>query len=186
MLDLGRTFLQSAERSPQAIALVDGDTRLSYADWALRIGAAQRGLQTLGLGRGDHLLSILQNRVEAATLHWACQFAGIVMTPLNWRAKPEEIDHVLVDSGARVVVFEPVSAVAVGEAVHTAGVMRVALDGGSDGPAEDGHPARAAGLARLLDHMGKYDGVWVTRRIDIARHWIATHPYPGHGLNEAP
>ena len=107
MLDLGRTFLQSAERSPQAIALVDGDTRLSYADWALRIGAAQRGLQTLGLGRGDHLLSILQNRVEAATLHWACQFAGIVMTPLNWRAKPEEIDHVLVDSAARVVVFEP-------------------------------------------------------------------------------
>jgi allantoinase len=48
-----------------------------------------------------------------------------------------------------------------------------------------GHPARAAGLARLLDHIGKHEGVWVTRRIDIARHWMATHPYPGHGLNEA-
>src|SRR6218665_3330035 len=95
LLDLGRTFLQSAERAPQAIALVDGATRLSYAEWAQRIGAAQRGLKALGLGRGDHLLSILQNRAEAATLHWACQFAGIVMTPLNWRAKPEEIDHVL-------------------------------------------------------------------------------------------
>ncbi len=147
MLDLGRTFLQSAERSPQAIALVDGDTRLSYADWALRIGAAQRGLQALGLGRGDHLLSVLQNRVEAATLHWACQFAGIVMTPLNWRAKPEEIDHVLVDSGARVVVFEPVSAGAVGEAVHTAGVVRVALEGGIENAA--GH-----GALRYADCLG--------------------------------
>ncbi len=49
-----------------------------------------------------------------------------------------------------------------------------------------GHPARAAGLERLLDHMKKHDGVWITRRIDIARHWIATHPYPGHGLNEPP
>jgi allantoinase len=47
-----------------------------------------------------------------------------------------------------------------------------------------GHPARAAGLERLLDYMLKQDGVWITRRLDIARHWIATHPYPGHGLNE--
>ena len=47
-----------------------------------------------------------------------------------------------------------------------------------------GHPARSAGLARLLDHIRKHDKVWVTRRIDIAKHWMATHPYPGHGLNE--
>ena len=47
-----------------------------------------------------------------------------------------------------------------------------------------GHPARAAGLARLLDHIAGHDRVWVTRRIDIARHWIAIHPYPGAGLNE--
>lgn len=48
-----------------------------------------------------------------------------------------------------------------------------------------GHPARAAGLARLLDYVGTKPGVWITRRIDIARHWAATHPYPGKGLNEA-
>lgn len=40
-----------------------------------------------------------------------------------------------------------------------------------------GHPARAAGLERFLDYVGKHEGVWVTRRIDIARHWAATHPY---------
>ncbi|MGH8721178.1 MAG: hypothetical protein ACREU4_04305, partial [Burkholderiales bacterium] len=47
-----------------------------------------------------------------------------------------------------------------------------------------GHPARAAGLERLLEHVMKQDGVWITRRLDIARHWIETHPYPGKGLNE--
>jgi len=47
-----------------------------------------------------------------------------------------------------------------------------------------GHPARAAGLERLLDHVMRRDGVWITRRLDIARHWMATHPYPGKGLNE--
>ena len=39
-----------------------------------------------------------------------------------------------------------------------------------------GHPARAAGLERFLDHVRKQSGVWVCRREDIARHWIATHP----------
>lgn len=47
-----------------------------------------------------------------------------------------------------------------------------------------GHPARSAGLARFLDYVVKHNDVWVTRRVDIARHWIATHPYPGAGLNE--
>ena len=39
-----------------------------------------------------------------------------------------------------------------------------------------GHPSRAAGLARLLDYMQEKPGVWLTRRVDIARHWIKTHP----------
>jgi len=47
-----------------------------------------------------------------------------------------------------------------------------------------GHPARAAGLQRLLDHMMVRKDVWITRRVDIAQHWVATHPYPGKGLNE--
>lgn len=40
-----------------------------------------------------------------------------------------------------------------------------------------GHPARAAGLERFLDHVMKHADVWITRRIDIARHWIAEHPF---------
>src|SRR2546428_199073 len=41
-----------------------------------------------------------------------------------------------------------------------------------------GHPSRAAGLERALDYIGRHKGVWFTRRIDIARHWVATHPAP--------
>ncbi|SAK73841.1 polysaccharide deacetylase [Caballeronia temeraria] len=40
-----------------------------------------------------------------------------------------------------------------------------------------GHPARAAGLERFLDHVMKHEDVWITRRLDIARHWIAEHPF---------
>jgi 2-furoate---CoA ligase len=129
MLDLGRTFLQAVERHGDAVALVDGTLRLSYAQWAARIAAVQRGLGALGLQRGDHLLSVLQNRAEAATLHWACQLAGIVITPLNWRAKDDEIDYALADSLARAVVFEPATAEAVGRSAEAARRPRIGIDG---------------------------------------------------------
>ena len=42
-----------------------------------------------------------------------------------------------------------------------------------------GRPGRIGALQRFLDHIQRHDGVWVARRIDIARHWQAVHPYPG-------
>ena len=39
-----------------------------------------------------------------------------------------------------------------------------------------GRPGRVGALERFLDHVRKHDDVWICRRIDIARHWIATHP----------
>jgi allantoinase len=40
-----------------------------------------------------------------------------------------------------------------------------------------GRPGRITALQRFLDHMTRHDKVWVARRIDIARHWKATHPF---------
>jgi allantoinase len=39
-----------------------------------------------------------------------------------------------------------------------------------------GRPARIAGLERFLDHVQSHDRVWITRRVDIARHWIEHLP----------
>jgi allantoinase len=40
-----------------------------------------------------------------------------------------------------------------------------------------GRPGRLRGLQRFLDHVQQHDQVWVTRRIDIARHWKQVHPF---------
>ncbi|MDC8785217.1 allantoinase PuuE [Roseateles koreensis] len=46
-----------------------------------------------------------------------------------------------------------------------------------------GRPGRMRALQRFLDHIERHDRVWVTRRIDIARHWKATHPFdPDHAF----
>ncbi len=42
-----------------------------------------------------------------------------------------------------------------------------------------GRPGRAAAVARFLDHVKSHEHVWVATRLDIARHWIATHPPAG-------
>ncbi|MFY8113833.1 MAG: 2-oxo-4-hydroxy-4-carboxy-5-ureidoimidazoline decarboxylase, partial [Rhabdaerophilum sp.] len=42
-----------------------------------------------------------------------------------------------------------------------------------------GRPGRAAALARFLDHVLAHEQVWVATRLDIARHWVMTHPPAG-------
>lgn len=42
-----------------------------------------------------------------------------------------------------------------------------------------GRPGRAAALERFLDYVLQHEDVWICRRVDIARHWIANHPADG-------
>lgn len=44
-------------------------------------------------------------------------------------------------------------------------------------PRISGRPARAHALAAFLDHVRKHDKVWLCRRLDVAQHWRAHHPY---------
>jgi peptidoglycan/xylan/chitin deacetylase (PgdA/CDA1 family) len=42
-----------------------------------------------------------------------------------------------------------------------------------------GRPGRFTALQKFLDYLASHSQVWVTRRIDIARHWKAVHPFRG-------
>ena len=84
MLDLGTSFLASVARDPHALAIVDGDMRLSYRAWHEKISALVAGFDELGLssgrssrhraaeplGGGDHPLGlpIRRHRRHAAQL----------------------------------------------------------------------------------------------------------------------
>lgn len=133
MFDLATSFVASVARDPYALAIVDGDLRLTYAEWRRKISATVAGLDELGLRPGDHVVTVLRNRWEAATLHWACQFAGFIMTPLNWRAKADEIDCCLSDCDASLLVYEAVSGSAVADSEGAAHVPRIALDVPAEG-----------------------------------------------------
>jgi 2-furoate---CoA ligase len=113
MLDLGTSFLASVARDPDALALVDGDVRLSYAEWLRKISSLVAAFDRMGLKPGDHLLTALQNNWQAATLHWACQLAGLIITPINWRVKADELDFCIENSESRALVYQDSSGGAV-------------------------------------------------------------------------
>jgi 2-furoate---CoA ligase len=128
MLNLGQSFIGSVARDPGALAIADGGLRLSYSQWYRRISALVAGFDSLGLKEGDHLVTVLQNRWEAATLHWACQFAGIIITPVNWRSTAPELDFYLENAEAKVIAYEDASAAAVAASAFAQTITRIALD----------------------------------------------------------
>ncbi|HEY0220094.1 MAG TPA: AMP-binding protein [Afipia sp.] len=139
MFDLGNSFLASVARDPNAIAIVDGDVRFTYGEWLEKISSLVASFDEIGLKPGDHLLTVLQNRWEAATVYWACQLAGLVITPINWRAKPDEIDFCLEDSDACALIYQDVSSEAVVGSKLAAKVQRIAIGL----PSEEHHGALA-------------------------------------------
>jgi 2-furoate---CoA ligase len=121
-------FLASIERDPRALAIVDDDVRLTYADWYQRISAVADAFDDLGLRSGHHLLTVLPNRWQAATLHWACQFTGVILTPVNWRVTAAELDFVVENSEAKVIVYDATAATSVARSPNAQNCARIALD----------------------------------------------------------
>ena len=57
------------------------------------------------------------------------------------------------------------------EGKHTPKMMSIGLH-----PRLVGHPGRFKSLQRFMAWLSELEGVWITRRIDIARHWMHHHP----------
>ena len=144
MTDLGRVLIAAAERTPRALAVVDGLRRFDYAAWLDTVARVAGGLGTLGLRPGDRLAVVMQNRWEMAALHWACQLAGIVVVPLNWRSNADELDYFLTDSGAAALAFDESAKAAVAGSTCAANLRRVSVGDGGEGTAAFGDLLEAA------------------------------------------
>ncbi len=95
---IGAAFLAAARRFGPRVALVDGDTRMTYRELAVRSAALAANLRALGFRRGESLLIALPNRWEYVVLLLACLRAGIVpvlMLPVHREHELTRIaDHV--------------------------------------------------------------------------------------------
>jgi len=95
-----------AAAQPQKLALVCGDTALTYAQFAAQVGNVAGSWMQKGLKPGDRIALHMRNGIELATCYYACFAAGFIAVPVNTRLTPEEIAYVLEHSGAKAYLAQ--------------------------------------------------------------------------------
>lgn len=95
-----------AKAQPDAMAVVEGDHQLSFAELDELSNRMAVVLADLGVGAGDPVVWCGQNGIEVVALVNATRKAGAVSVPLNYRLTPEEAAYVIDNSDAVVVLFD--------------------------------------------------------------------------------
>jgi acyl-CoA synthetase (AMP-forming)/AMP-acid ligase II len=96
-----------AKRYGDTCAIVEGGTRLTFADLTRESRRVAAGLRALGLQRGDALAVWLPNFHEWLVLEYACARLGLLMVALNTRLRTAELGHLLSGSNAKALVLAP-------------------------------------------------------------------------------
>lgn len=96
--------LHAAERpdKPAYIMASTGEV-VTYKQLDERSNQIARMLQDAGLGFGDHIAILFENRTEYYEIAWAAQRSGLYFTAINWHFNAEEAAYVVNDCGARVL-----------------------------------------------------------------------------------
>lgn len=104
-LTLGQLLDQAAARDPSREAVVFRGERVGYGELKARVDAFALGLIALGLAPGDHAVLWMPNRVEWNVAHLAIAKAGGVTVTCNSRYKAFEVEYVLRQSDASVLIL---------------------------------------------------------------------------------
>ncbi|WP_414642378.1 AMP-binding protein [Bradyrhizobium sp.] len=91
---------------PNAQAIVDGETCLTYAQWGRRVRGLTAGLRNLGLRTGDVIASIGQNSFRHLECWVGIPAAGMVLNDLNYRLAVRELEFIINDCEARAIVAD--------------------------------------------------------------------------------
>ena len=131
----------------ERLALLCGEEALTYAQLAERMRAAAAALRALGLAPHERLLLLMRDTPQFAATWLGAVHAGVVPIAINNRLPEADYRHIVVDSGARLVIVEDLFMRARPDlGAELAREKRLAIAGAcSPGlPSWDEHCARAA------------------------------------------
>ncbi|MGN7202536.1 long-chain-fatty-acid--CoA ligase [Arthrobacter sp. SAFR-044] len=103
-ISVAAILAESAQRTPDSIALVVGEDQVSYGDlWRQTRGYAG-ALRARGIGPGDAVAVLIPNVPDFARVYYAILSLGAIVVPVHALLKAREIEYVLEDSGARLLI----------------------------------------------------------------------------------
>ncbi|WP_462418805.1 long-chain-fatty-acid--CoA ligase [Kytococcus sp. Marseille-QA3725] len=103
-MNIASYLVKTAERHPEACALIQDDARLTYAELRATTTAVAGYLRQQGLSEGDRLCLMLPNVIPYVPFYYAALSLGAVVVPMNPLLRDREITHYLQDSGATHIV----------------------------------------------------------------------------------
>ena len=101
---------RGAQHHPDRVALIDGATRLTWADLNSAVTRAALALGAGGLATGDRVALQLGTSIDFVVLYLGASRAALVVVPVNPAYTVPELAHVLSDSGARLLITSNVDA----------------------------------------------------------------------------
>ncbi|MEU4154189.1 type I polyketide synthase [Streptomyces sp. NPDC026659] len=125
---------EHAGRLGDKVAFQDRRTRLTYRDLERRTGRLAGHLAGLGLARGERVAILLGNRVEAVESLLAVTRASGVGVPLDAGSPGAELNRLLDDCGARVLLVDEAELARLPELLTRPGVTVVVVDGDGSTP----------------------------------------------------
>ena len=95
-----------AYETPDAVALIEGERRTTFAEWNRIANRLAHGLKERGIEAGDIVVTRVQIRTEWPIISAALGKIGARVLGLNWRLTPTETRYVLENSGARAIILD--------------------------------------------------------------------------------
>src|SRR3954465_11799974 len=123
---------RSARVFPDRTAVVDGDRRFSYREFADRSRRLAGALVARGVFPGDRVAALCSNSSAMLELHNGVPWAGAVLVPLNVRLSAEELEYILRHCGARVLVADHQLAATAEQVASAVGIPLVVAGGDAD------------------------------------------------------
>jgi fatty-acyl-CoA synthase len=91
---------------PERVAVIDGDSRWTYAQFLDRCDRWSAALQRLGIGPGDRVAYLSPNTHAQLESFYAVPQIGAVLVPLNYRLIADDFVYLINHSGSRMVCVD--------------------------------------------------------------------------------
>lgn len=125
---------RAAKLYPEKLAVVDGELRVTYREYAARVNRMARALARMGVARGDRLCILSPNSHFFLESFFAAPQLGAILVPVNYRLAPSDHEYIMNHAGVKVVIVDHAYTGLVDEirpALETVERFVVAQDGGA-------------------------------------------------------
>jgi long-chain acyl-CoA synthetase len=104
---LDRGLRRSARLYPEKLAIIEGQTRLTYAELVERVDRLANSLIEQGLNKGDRVAIFSYNSFRFNELYYGVNVAGGITVPLNYRLSIPELEYIIKDSDCSFLFCSP-------------------------------------------------------------------------------